>query len=272
MVLNSMIMCLLVANVQLSSQLRITSFYVPRRAYNQVEMDCKYDVEDRRLYDVKWYKDDLQFLRCTADGAVQDFPVDGLETRHSKFASIGRCPFTLIVLTPKSSGVYRCEVSLEAPDFQTVSRSSRMDFLEVKRTRGPPEQREANGSEKHISEEGNVCKDRSKTSKRYIFDRRNVQKRLAGLQDEYDILPPEEPSSQNRPSPSAAANKSAATGYRAFPVSTTYKNVTLPLKSSKLASPFPEPVKLMPSHTVSDQDKAAQMQAECRIPKFAVRK
>lgn len=55
---------------------------------------------------------------------------------------------------------------------------------------------------------------------------------------------------------------------RVFELSTTYKCITQPLKMSKLASPFPEPVKIMPSHTVSDQEKAEQMQADFRPPMF----
>lgn len=57
---------------------------------------------------------------------------------------------------------------------------------------------------------------------------------------------------------------------RRFEVSKTYANVTLPLKTSKLASPFPSAVKSMTSHTISDQEKADQMLAEARIPKGTV--
>lgn len=57
---------------------------------------------------------------------------------------------------------------------------------------------------------------------------------------------------------------------RRFEVSKTYANVTLPLKAPKLASPFPDPVKIMSSHTVSDQEKAEQMLAESRIPKATI--
>ncbi|GJQ75374.1 hypothetical protein Trydic_g23550 [Trypoxylus dichotomus] len=55
--------------------------------------------------------------------------------------------------------------------------------------------------------------------------------------------------------------------YRKFEESNTFKNITLPLKMPKLASPFPEPVKVMPSHTVSDQEKAEQMLAESKAIK-----
>lgn len=57
---------------------------------------------------------------------------------------------------------------------------------------------------------------------------------------------------------------------RRFEVSKTYANATLPLKMPKLASPFPDPVKIMSSHTTSDQEKAEQMLAEARIPKGTV--
>lgn len=51
-------------------------------------------------------------------------------------------------------------------------------------------------------------------------------------------------------------------GYRKFEESMTYRNLTQPFKLSRLANPFPEPVKEMPSNKVSDQEKATQMYAE----------
>lgn len=53
--------------------------------------------------------------------------------------------------------------------------------------------------------------------------------------------------------------------YREFMVSTTYKNVTKPLKMSILAKPFPEPVNTMRSHVVSDQEKADLMLLESKL-------
>ncbi|KAF2900777.1 hypothetical protein ILUMI_05407 [Ignelater luminosus] len=57
------------------------------------------------------------------------------------------------------------------------------------------------------------------------------------------------------------------TQYRQFEKSTTYKSVKLPLKQTRLAGPFPDPVKVMPSDTMSDQEKAEQKTAEARIVK-----
>ncbi|KAK9696122.1 hypothetical protein QE152_g32104 [Popillia japonica] len=52
---------------------------------------------------------------------------------------------------------------------------------------------------------------------------------------------------------------------REFDDSVTRMNVTLPLKAPKLAKPFPDPVKTMYSHTLSDQEKAEHMLAETKM-------
>ncbi|RZC38859.1 neurofilament heavy polypeptide-like [Asbolus verrucosus] len=73
------------------------------------------------------------------------------------------------------------------------------------------------------------------------------------------IHPEPEPSEENRINKGHSPN-----GGRRFQVSKTYANAILPLKSVKLANPFPEPVKMMMSRTVSDDEKAEQMLAESR--------
>lgn len=109
----------------------------------------------------------------------------------------------------------------------------------------------------------NVCRDRTTSSQKFVFEDKKSpnlseeDKVETCLQNDEDMPQMNNPNQQNSP----------ARGYRLFAASTTYKNVILPLKSSKLANPFPEPVKVMPSHTVSDQEKADQMQAECKVPR-----
>ncbi|KAJ8919762.1 hypothetical protein NQ315_006291 [Exocentrus adspersus] len=110
----------------------------------------------------------------------------------------------------------------------------------------------------------NVCRDRTTTCQKFVFEK----KPESG--DEY-LEPSPEQLQNNLENAGAETTALTTNGYRMFTASTTYKNVTLPLKSSKLANPFPEPVKVMPSHTVSDQEKAEQMQAECRIPRSITR-
>ncbi|KAJ8927932.1 hypothetical protein NQ314_019562 [Rhamnusium bicolor] len=128
----------------------------------------------------------------------------------------------------------------------------------------PTEEDEISEDQSHSRLRYTVCRDRTTSSQKFVFDRRNLQKKLAGLQDQYETLEP--PAETEIPMPNISPSTK---GYQTFAASTLYKNVTLPLKSSKLANPFPEPVKVMPSHTVSDQEKADQMQAESRVPRFS---
>jgi len=66
------------------------------------------------------------------------------------------------------------------------------------------------------------------------------------------------------PSESVRISHAQASNQRRFQVSKTCANAILPLKSVKLANPFPEPVKMMMSRTVSDEEKAEQMLADSR--------
>ncbi|KAK5638241.1 hypothetical protein RI129_012536 [Pyrocoelia pectoralis] len=56
--------------------------------------------------------------------------------------------------------------------------------------------------------------------------------------------------------------------YRPFEKSSTYQCIKLPFKKSRLASPFPDPVKMIESDVVSDQDKANQMQSLAQLPQY----
>ncbi|XP_066151134.1 uncharacterized protein [Euwallacea fornicatus] len=107
-----------------SHSLKLTEFYVPRSprgTTDEVHMNCKYDLEGEVLYDVKWYKDDMQFFRCMANGSVHDYQLEGVKLRSSSYAAIGSCPITLIGLTSRSGGTYKCEVTLDDPAFRMVS-------------------------------------------------------------------------------------------------------------------------------------------------------
>lgn len=95
--------------------------------------------------------------------------------------------------------------------------------------------------------------DTSKTSIPPILSN-ELQELQPSMQRQVYKCPTEMPQNQAEPTEKIEAEKTMR-----LMRSTTYKNVTLPLKMSKLAKPFPDPVKVMPSHTVSDQDKAEQM-------------
>ncbi|XP_068903013.1 uncharacterized protein [Tenebrio molitor] len=112
---------------------KITSLDVPKNAWDTVKLNCKYDLEDGTLYAAKWYKDNIEFFRCLADGSVQEFPLKDVKIYHTGRSQSGSCFFELTALTPKSGGEYMCEVSLDWPTFQIVTESAHLKIIEPSR-------------------------------------------------------------------------------------------------------------------------------------------
>nr|CAI5822213.1 unnamed protein product [Callosobruchus analis] len=91
-----------------------------------------------------------------------------------------------------------------------------------------------------------VCRDSEVSKNKFVFEKRPVitlnrekklscsVKSLQGGDEQYSAIPTSEEK-----------------GYRTFDISTTQKNVVLPLKASKLSSPFPDPVKDFLSEALS---------------------
>ncbi|XP_046388694.1 uncharacterized protein LOC124157743 [Ischnura elegans] len=117
------------------SALRLLELKVPETAElnDDVTLECTFDLGNSgaHLYCVKWYKDDHEFFRFTPDDQppFKLFPVDGVTVDKERLSmtSVG-----LRQLAWNSSGFYRCEVSTEAPNFETVVRSAEMAVI------GPP--------------------------------------------------------------------------------------------------------------------------------------
>lgn len=112
---------------------RITLLHVPLGASHEAPLDCKYDLENDILYDVKWYKDGKQFFRCQPNGDVQEYFVEGVKVEHLGYANVGSCPLTLKNLDSKSAGEYKCEVSTEGPAFKLAVQSAKMRIIQSSR-------------------------------------------------------------------------------------------------------------------------------------------
>lgn len=102
--------------------LRMTSLQIPEHVVlnETVRMQCNFNLDKEQLYSVKWYKDGHEFYRYTPRDKprVLTFPVPGVNVNSFQSNQ------TLVVLNNvnlTSSGRYRCEVSGEAPAFETVS-------------------------------------------------------------------------------------------------------------------------------------------------------
>ncbi|RWS26363.1 uncharacterized protein B4U80_01213, partial [Leptotrombidium deliense] len=101
--------------------IRLIHVHVPSYVIlgESVWLNCSYDLESDQLYSIKWYKNNSEFYRFlpTDDPPGQKYRADGvyLDLTKSTFGNI-----SLSRTDSNSEGIYRCEVSAEAPTFQTV--------------------------------------------------------------------------------------------------------------------------------------------------------
>ncbi|XP_073826503.1 beaten path IIIb [Musca autumnalis] len=102
--------------------LSMTEVRIPKHImrYEDATLGCKYDLDGESLYSVKWYKDGFEFYRYVPRDMPpgQVFPLPGVDV------DLQNSTDDVVVLrrvTLQSTGRYRCEVSGEAPSFQTVS-------------------------------------------------------------------------------------------------------------------------------------------------------
>ncbi|XP_046387585.1 kin of IRRE-like protein 2 [Ischnura elegans] len=87
---------------------------------HSARLECHFDMEGESLYSVKWYKDGNEFYRYLPRDMppAQVFPLPGvaIDILNSTESTV-----VLSSVNLSSTGRYRCEVSAEAPSFQTVS-------------------------------------------------------------------------------------------------------------------------------------------------------
>ncbi|XP_071562677.1 uncharacterized protein [Temnothorax nylanderi] len=100
---------------------------VPQHAVlgQNVSLECNFNLDGEKLYSVKWYKDGNEFYRFVP----QEKP-PALKFVHPGVTAVlhesSQRTVVLRSVNLMSTGRYRCEVSAEAPSFQTVSDHSDM--------------------------------------------------------------------------------------------------------------------------------------------------
>ncbi|XP_013785025.2 uncharacterized protein LOC106469117 [Limulus polyphemus] len=97
----------------------------PTRVGQAVELVCNYDLEGETLYSVKWYKNGIEFYRFVPN----DWPPGQFLTLPGIHVDLSRSNRQTVYLRQvdlDTAGVYRCEVSAEAPMFDTVSAKKEM--------------------------------------------------------------------------------------------------------------------------------------------------
>ncbi|XP_030760041.1 uncharacterized protein LOC115885309 [Sitophilus oryzae] len=94
------------------------------------QLQCDYDLGNDTLYSVKWYKEHEEFYRFVpkASPPANSYKVEGVHVDMSKSDN------RKVVLHPvnwKSSGLFRCEVSAEAPSFASAQSEARMEVVSL---------------------------------------------------------------------------------------------------------------------------------------------
>ncbi|XP_017140082.1 uncharacterized protein LOC108154331 [Drosophila miranda] len=111
--------------------LHLSSLSVPRiiDVAQKAKLFCSYEMGNRTLNSVKWYKDGLEFFRYSplTPPTTNWFPVKGVTIAEgSSHCNQFICNVELEKLNIHSSGQYRCEVSGDAPEFKLIDQTANM--------------------------------------------------------------------------------------------------------------------------------------------------
>ncbi|XP_017767217.1 PREDICTED: cell adhesion molecule 2-like isoform X2 [Eufriesea mexicana] len=91
-------------------------------------LECRYDLETDKLYSITWYKDHEEFYRYVPRGepTKHSYRVEGVKVDHRQS---DQQQVLLQDVSLHSSGKYKCEVSAEAPSFNSVSAEANMEVV-----------------------------------------------------------------------------------------------------------------------------------------------
>ncbi|XP_058789740.1 muscle M-line assembly protein unc-89-like isoform X2 [Phymastichus coffea] len=91
---------------------------------------CWFDTEGDPLYLVKWYKSGREFYRYVPQEtpSIKIFPVDNIEIKESESNAT---QITLVNVNTDTAGSFSCEVSADAPSFQTEIVSGILNVVEL---------------------------------------------------------------------------------------------------------------------------------------------
>ncbi|XP_050515488.1 uncharacterized protein LOC126890528 [Diabrotica virgifera virgifera] len=122
--------CNICAAATISSGIKWVRVNVPQyRVPGETAMlQCEFDLGNETLYSVKWYKDHEEFYRFVPKERPQAnwFEVEGVNVDMSRSDS------KKVVIRPvswKTSGLFRCEVSAEAPSFASAQSEAKMEVV-----------------------------------------------------------------------------------------------------------------------------------------------
>ncbi|XP_050307173.1 uncharacterized protein LOC126743934 isoform X2 [Anthonomus grandis grandis] len=103
---------------------------ITAKVHDAVRLQCIFDLEGEPLYTVKWFKRGMEFFRYIPreDPKMQIFSIPGVNIDLSRSS---QDQIVMLDVAQETTGRYRCEVSTDAPNFETKSASSFLYVVEV---------------------------------------------------------------------------------------------------------------------------------------------
>ncbi|KAH9426046.1 hypothetical protein DERP_006986, partial [Dermatophagoides pteronyssinus] len=110
-------------------------FDTPVFQYENLILECRYRLNvDKKLYSIKWYKDDDEFFQYMPN----DYPK--VQHYNNKIITtmpeyeIGYNSFRLLLqnINIEYQGIYSCELSTDAPEFMTFKDYKLLEFCRIK--------------------------------------------------------------------------------------------------------------------------------------------
>ncbi|XP_017881868.2 uncharacterized protein LOC108625990 [Ceratina calcarata] len=100
------------------------------RSGDTVTLSCNYDLEGLPLYTIQWYREEAEFYRYLPEREppYSTFNIDGVHVNVSKSNSFD---VTLVNVSRKLTGMYKCEVSAGSPTYHTLIERSRMEVVDA---------------------------------------------------------------------------------------------------------------------------------------------
>ncbi|XP_022196716.1 uncharacterized protein LOC111054057 [Nilaparvata lugens] len=100
------------------------------RVGSTVTLVCQFDLQETPLYAVKWYRGNYEFFRYMPTGRPPyiAFPIPGIDIDMS---GSGAHQVTLRNVPLELSGLFKCEVTADAPFFSTLQASSNLTIIEL---------------------------------------------------------------------------------------------------------------------------------------------
>lgn len=94
---------------------------------------CHYDIGFHRISSVKWFKDGKEFYRFTPFSIPNEarMMIKGVKIseKHDLICNEKLCKIQLQDLSAASSGIYKCEIAGDAPNFKVIQNQTNMTVL-----------------------------------------------------------------------------------------------------------------------------------------------